>query len=137
MAEGMQTSASAPPAGQVSVASKAAAVRSVSPKGKPTVWLAGRVEDSHQVIDNKTHTPVLDREGRPVFETVIVIPAVDQYSYPSRFRIMSKSNLGGRRAGPETFEPLRQCCARPDPHGIGGVPLRGPARRGASPVAGP
>lgn len=99
MAEGMQTPASAPSAGQVSGSSKTVGVRSVSPKGKPTVWLAGRVEDSHQVMDNKTHTPILDREGRPVFETVIVIPAVDQYSYPSRFRITSRSNLG--RAGSE------------------------------------
>lgn len=99
MAEGMQTQASASPAGQVSVSKVAAGVRSVSPSGKPTVWLTGRVEDSHQVMDNKTHTPVLDREGRPVFETVIVIPAVDQYSYPSRFRIMSRSNLG--RVGSE------------------------------------
>lgn len=99
MAEGMQTPASAPSAGQVSGASKTACVRSVSPNGKPTVWLTGRVEDSHQVMDSKSHTPVLDREGRPVFETVIVIPAVDQYSYPSRFRIMSRSNLG--RVGSE------------------------------------
>lgn len=99
MAEGMQTQASAPSAGQGSASKVAAGVRSVSPNGKPTVWLAGRVEDSHQVMDNKTHTPILDREGRPVFETVIVIPAVDQYSYPSRFRIMSRSNLG--RVGSE------------------------------------
>ena len=99
MAEGMQTPASASPAGQVSASKVAAGVRSVSPSGKPTVWLTGRVEDSHQVMDNKTHTPVLDREGRPVFETVIVIPAVDQYSYPSRFWITSRSNLG--RAGSE------------------------------------
>lgn len=60
-----------------------------------TVWMTGRISYSNQVL-RKDNTPVLDKDNQPLFETEMIIPAVDQYSHPKHFVILSRSLLGRR-----------------------------------------
>lgn len=69
------------------VVTPATSAKPVASKGQQGhTWLEGRITESRQVG--------VDREQMPIFETILTIPAVDKYSYPSRFCITSRSRLG-------------------------------------------
>lgn len=57
-----------------------------SRKNLGRTWLEGRITESRQVG--------VDRENMPIFETILMTPAADKYSYPNRFCITSRSRLG-------------------------------------------
>ncbi len=52
----------------------------------PTIWLSGRIQSSQQVGT--------DKDNFPIIENVIVTPAVDNYSHPNKYCVMSRSKFG-------------------------------------------
>lgn len=58
----------------------------LSPNGNIIVWVEGRIEKSARVAQTK--------EGRPIFETVVCLPAPDAYSHPRRYCVSSYHSIG-------------------------------------------
>lgn len=58
----------------------------LSPNGNIVVWVEGRINQVNRVAQTK--------DGRPIFETVVLLPAVDNYSSPRRYCVSSYGSLG-------------------------------------------
>ena len=67
-------------------AGAAASAKAAIAPSRVTVWITGRIAGSNQVGQTK--------EGFPIVETIMITPAVDQYSHPNRYCVMSQSKLG-------------------------------------------
>ena len=58
----------------------------LSPNGNLAVFVQGRIDRSERVAQT--------RDSRPIFETVVFLPAVDAYSHPKRYCISSYGPIG-------------------------------------------
>ena len=79
MSETTSTTASA------AAAARPSGSKAIAPS-RVTLWITGRIAGSNQVGQTK--------EGFPIVETIMITPAVDQYSHPNRYCVMSQSKLG-------------------------------------------
>lgn len=53
---------------------------------QPTIKLRGKIQATEQVGT--------DRDNFPIIETILLTPAVDQYSHPNRYCIKSRAKIG-------------------------------------------
>lgn len=58
----------------------------LSPNGNIAVWVEGRISQSNRVAQTK--------DGRPIFETIVNLPAVDPYSHPRQYCVSSTGAIG-------------------------------------------
>ena len=65
-------------------------------QSRPTFWLTGQIVSS-QLVRKKDGEPYECRDGHSLYETVLMTPAADEYSYPNQYPIMSRSSLGRKR----------------------------------------
>lgn len=77
-----------------------AAPAAPAPVKRPSIWISGRIQSSEQVAQT--------RDGMPLYETLITMPAPDPYSYPPQFCVASTAKLG-RKDEDLTIEAEVQC----------------------------
>ena len=96
----MPETANAVTANTTTTPARSASAAPQTPAKRPSIWITGRIQSSEQVAQT--------RDGMPLFETLITMPAPDPYSYPPQYCVASTSKLG-RKDEDLTIEAEVQC----------------------------
>ena len=85
MAETTTTQATPKAPAAVTMGGTSSKVR-LSPNGNIAVWVEGRISKSDHVANTK--------DNRPIFETIVHMPAIDPYSHPRQYCVSSIGGIG-------------------------------------------